>query len=172
MHRSKWSATRRRRALDGAAKQCIHGGAAKGAERGRSSEGACAAAGKCGLRRPCGLGVQALSVRARPRSAVGELGELGGLRVQREFGNGREKKEKRSKQCLAWFDRGKLKIFELNLKSFEYQSCSSCQNIQLWFQTFSHLRLGLKVKNSNSSLNENPLNLLFFGFFSKFHVVT
>ena len=93
-------------------------------------------------------------------------------RVRREFGNGREKKEKRSKQCLAWFDRGKLKIFELNLKSFEYQSCSSYQNLQFWFQTFSHLRLGLKVKNSNSSLNENPLNLLFFGFFSKFHVVT
>ena len=84
----------------------------------------------------------------------------------------REKQEKRSKQCLAWFDRGKLKIFELNLKSFEYQSCSSCQNLQLWFQTFSHLRLGLKVKNSNSSSNENPLNLLFFGVFSKFHVVT
>ena len=97
-----------------------------------------------------------MSARARSRSAVGELGELGGRRVRREFGNGREKKEKRSKQCLAWFDRGKLKIFELILKSFEYQSCSSCQNLQFWFQTFSHLRLGLKVKNSNSSLNEKP----------------
>ena len=37
VHRSKRSATGRRRALDGAAKQCIHGGSAKGAERGRSS---------------------------------------------------------------------------------------------------------------------------------------
>ena len=86
-----------------------------------------------------------------------------------EQGKERERERKRER---ARFDRGKLKIFELNLKSFEYQSCSSCQNLQLWFQTFSHLRLGLKVKNSNSSLNENPLNLLFFRVFSKFHVVT
>ena len=88
-------------------------------------------------------------------------------RGQEQGKRGREKERERAR-----FDRGKLKIFELNLKSFEYQSCSSCQNLQLWFQTFSQLRLGLKVKNSNSSLNENPLNLLFFGFFSKFHVVT
>ena len=91
-----------------------------------------------------------------------------------EQSEGREEREreKERKSERARFDRGKLKIFELNLKSFEYQSCSLCRNLQLWFQTFSHLRLGLKVKNSNSSLNENPINLLFFGFFSKFHVVT
>ena len=87
--------------------------------------------------------------------------------ARRRGKRGREKERERAR-----FDRGKLKIFELNLKSFEYQSCSSCQNLQFWFKTFSHLRLGLKVKNSKSSLNENPLNLLFFVVFSKFHVVT
>ena len=98
---------------------------------------------------------QRLPLGLRWRQRRTEEGERGGRKRER-----------------ARFDRGKLKIFELNLKSFEFQSCSSCHNLQLWFQMFSHLRLGLKFKNSNSSLNENPLNLLFFGFFSKFHVVT
>ena len=71
-----------------------------------------------------------------------------------EQSEGREKREKERER--ARFDRGKLKSFELNLKSFEYQNYSSCHNLQLWFQTFSHLRLGLKVKISNSSLNETP----------------
>jgi len=65
-----------------------------------------------------------------------------------------------------------LQEFELSSKNFEYQSCSSCQDLQLWFQVFSHLRLGLKVRILNSSLNENILNVLFFEFSSKFHVVT
>ena len=86
-----------------------------------------------------------------------------------EQGKERERERKRER---ARFDRGKLKIFELNLKSFEYQSCSSCQNLQLWFQTFSHLRFGLKVTNSNLNAKENTLYTLFFEFFSKFCVLT
>jgi cytochrome c peroxidase len=88
-------------------------------------------------------------------------------RGQEQGKRGREKERERAR-----FDRGKLKIFELNLKSFEYQSCSSCQNLQLWFQTFSHLRFGLKVTNSNLNAKENTLYTLFFEFFSKFGVLT
>jgi len=88
-------------------------------------------------------------------------------RGQEQGKRGREKERERAR-----FDRGKLKIFELNLKSFEYQSCSSCQNLQLWFQTFSHLRFGLKVTNSNLNAKENTLYTLFFEFFSKFCVLT
>ena len=87
-------------------------------------------------------------------------------RGQEQGKRGREKERERAR-----FDRGKLKIFELNLKSFEYQSCSSCQNLQLWFQTFSHLRFGLKVMNSNLNAKENTLYTLFFEFFSKFCVL-
>ena len=88
-------------------------------------------------------------------------------RGQEQGKRGREKERERAR-----FDRGKLKIFELNLKSFEYQSCFSCQNLQLWFQTFSHLRLGLKVRLSKSSLNDITLNLPFLECFSNFYVVT
>ena len=88
-------------------------------------------------------------------------------RGQEQGKRGREKERERAR-----FDRGKLKIFELNLKSFEYQSCSSCQNLQLWFQTFSHLRFGLKVTNSNLNAKENTLYTLFFEFSSKFCVLT
>ena len=88
-------------------------------------------------------------------------------RGQEQGKRGREKERERAR-----FDRGKLKIFELNLKSFEYQSCSSCQNLQLWFQTFSYLRFGLKVTNSNLNAKENTLYTLFFEFFSKFCVLT
>ena len=164
MHRSKRSATGRRRMHDGAAKQRIHGGAAKGAEqRGRV---------RCSRRVRSAVAMRARRLGLECAGAA----KVSSRRARRPTCSTRvrewEREEKRSKQCLAWFDQGKLKIFELNLKCFEYQSCSSCHNLQLWFQTFSHLRLGLKVKNSNSSSNVNPLNLLFFGVFSKFHVVT
>ena len=72
-------------------------------------------------------------------------------------------------QCLT---SNFLQEFELSSKNFEYQSCSSCQDLQVWFQAFSHLRLSLEVRILNSSLNENTLNLLFFEFSSKFHGVT
>ena len=82
-----------------------------------------------------------------------------------EQGKERERERKRER---ARFDRGRLKIFVLTLKSFEYQSCSSCQNLQLWFQTFSYLRFGLKVTNSNLNAKENTLYTLFSNFSPNF----
>jgi len=54
---------------------------------------------------------------------------------------------------------------------FEHEICSKFKILQLSFQAKIHLSNDLKVKNSNLNLNENPLNPLFFGVFSKFHVV-
>ena len=65
-----------------------------------------------------------------------------------------------------------LKIFHGNSKKFEHKSCSKFKFLQLSFQAKLRLSNDLKVKNLNSSLNENPLNPLLFGVFSKFHVVT
>ena len=66
----------------------------------------------------------------------------------------------------------KLKIIKPNLKNFEYKSCSTHQHLQLLLQAFSHLKLRLKVRNSNLNSNEITLYTLFFEFFSKFCVVT
>ena len=94
-------------------------------------------------------------------------------RERREEERGERKREGREKKRkvndLTHF---KLKNFNGNSKNFEHESCSKFKFLQLSFQAKIHLSNDLKVKNSNSSLNENPLNPLFFGVFSKFHVVT
>jgi hypothetical protein len=66
----------------------------------------------------------------------------------------------------------RFKIFKLNSKNFEYQSCSTNQDLQLSLQALFHLRLRLKVRNSNLNSNKNTLYTLFFEFFSKFPVAT
>ena len=58
-----------------------------------------------------------------------------------------------------------LNIFHGNSKKFEHESCSKFNFLQLSFQAKIHLSNDLKVKNLKSSLNENPLNPLFFGVF-------
>ena len=42
-----------------------------------------------------------------------------------------------------------LKIFNGSSKKFEYESCSKFKILQLSFQAYFHLKLRLKVKNSN-----------------------
>ena len=87
-------------------------------------------------------------------------------------GKGREKESRERKREVNVLTRDFLKFFHGNSKNFEHESCSKFKILQLSFQVKLHLSNNLKVNNLKSSLNEKPLNPLFFGVFSKFHIVT
>ena len=91
-------------------------------------------------------------------------------REARESEGEREKREKERKDRELTLN--VLKIFNGSSKKFEYESCSKFKILQLSFQAHFHLKLHLKVINSNLKAKEITLNTLFFEFFSKFCVLT
>ena len=118
--------------------------------------------GRDGAAQPAAAaGWQQGSERARVCARVAAQG--GGKGGERE---GREKERVNVLTCVF------LKIFHGNSKNFEHKSCSRFKFLQLSFQVKLHLSNNLKVNNLKSSLNEKPLNPLFYRVFSKFHVVT
>ena len=152
----------------------------------RSSNGAAARRGDDGERVPwraaCALewgsdgklskeqrgGSKAASAAVQRRSEPGARVPCRACTGRRKGGEreGREKERVNVLTCVF------LKIFHGNSKNFEHESCSKFKILQLSFQVKLHLSNNLKVNNLKSSLNEKPLNPLFFGVFTKFHVVT
>ena len=142
-----------------------------------------AASGVRGVRTRAGWGVSGAALPALGGSGAASgrqrCSELARVRARvpacsgKGKGGERERGErKREKERVNVLTQGFLKIFHGNSKNFEHESYSKFNFLQLSFQEKIRLSNDLKVKNVNSSLNENPLNPVFFGVFTKFHVVT
>ena len=118
--------------------------------------------------RPSGLSACAAKVSARQAAASGwqrrserERAHSSALRARRQ--RREEEGGERMGTLVNDFDSIQNQNFQLKLENLEYKSCSKCQNLQLLFQAFSHLRFGLKVTNSNLNAQENyPIHIVFF----------
>ena len=114
----------------------------------------------------------AAAARQRAQRCSGAASPVLECPAARAQGGGKGEREGREKERVNVLTCVFLKIFHGNSKNFEHESCSKFKILQLSFQVKLHLSNNLKVNNLKSSLNEKPLNPLFFGVFSKFHVVT